>query len=99
MAKKVLNHSIIVAVKDQVYCDLAGEVAILNLKNGIYYGLDPVGAKIWDLIQKPKTVNEIKAAILEKYDVEPDRCKADILILLQELSDNELIEVKDDNDP
>ena len=43
-----------VATKDQVSCDLAGEAAILNIKSGVYYGLDPVGARIWNLMQEPR---------------------------------------------
>jgi len=91
----ISKDSIVVAIKDQVSCDLAGEAAILNLKTSVYFGLNAVGASIWDLIQQPKTVTEIKDAILEEYDVEPGRCEADLLKLLQELSDHNLIEVKD----
>jgi hypothetical protein len=48
------RHSIVVATKDQVSSDLGGEVAILDLKAGVYYGLDTVGARIWNLIQEPR---------------------------------------------
>jgi hypothetical protein len=82
----------IVATKDQVSCDLAGEAAILNLKNGVYYGLDPVGARIWNLIQEPKTLAQIRETILAEYDVEPDRLNADLHSLLAQLADQQLIE-------
>ena len=45
MTPTISDRSIVVAAKDQVSCDLAGEAAILNMKNGVYYGLDPVGAE------------------------------------------------------
>src|ERR1700730_14483347 len=54
------DHSRVEAVPDQVSCDLAGEAVILNLKNGIYFGLDPVGARIWSLIQKPTTFADLR---------------------------------------
>jgi len=41
-------------------------------------------------------VSEIRDAILKEYDVEPDRCETDLLMLLQELLDKELIEVKNE---
>ena len=84
------------ATTEQVSCDLAGEAAILNLKNGVYYGLDPVGARIWNLLQEPRTVNEIGEALLKEYDVEPERCERDLLALLQKLAAEGLIEVKDE---
>lgn len=92
----ISEWSIIVAASDQVSCNLAGEAVILNLKNGVYYGLDPIGARIWDLIQEPMTVNEIRDVILKEHDVEPDRCERELLALLQELATVGLIEVRDD---
>ncbi len=92
----ISQRSTIVVTKDQVSADLSGEAAILNLKTSIYFGLNTVGASIWKLIQEPKKVSEIRDAIVEEYDVEPDRCENDILELLQELSEHGLIEVVDE---
>lgn len=76
----------------QVYADLAGELAILNSKTGIYYGLDPVGARIWSLIIEFKNIREIKAILLEEYEVSPKQVEADLLTLLSDLSSKGLIE-------
>ena len=89
------NDSIVVVSPDQVSSDLAGEIVMLNLKNGTYYGLDQVGARVWGLIEQPRRVAAIRDAILEEYDVEPERCERDLLALLGELRDNGLIEVRD----
>ena len=61
----------------------------------MYYGLNPVGAFIWNLIQKPKTVAEIREAVLDEYDVEKEVCEKDIIELIAELSDKGLIEVEE----
>jgi hypothetical protein len=90
----VSGGSTVVAAKDQVSSDLGGEVAILDLKAGVYYGLDAVGARIWSLIQEPRTVNEIRDILLEEYEVEPERCERDLLALLQRLADEGIIEVE-----
>jgi hypothetical protein len=90
----VSGDSTVVAAKDQVSSDLGGEVAILDLKAGVYYGLDAVGARIWSLIQEPRTVNEIRNILLEEYEVEPERCERDLLVLLQRLANEGLIEVE-----
>ena len=97
MAKgSISTESRIVVSPDQVSCDLSGEAAILNLKAGVYYGLNTVGASIWKLIQEPRCVREIQDAILEEYEVEPDQCGRDVLELLQELSNHELIKIIDE---
>ncbi len=92
----VKNKAVIVAAKEQISSDLAGESVILQLSTGIYYGLNQVGASIWNLIQESKTVEEIKNAILEEYEVEPEQCDRDLLALLQELEAKGLIEVKNE---
>jgi Coenzyme PQQ synthesis protein D (PqqD) len=91
----VSKNSIVVASSDQISSDLAGEIVMLNLKNGSYYGLDEVGARIWNLIQEPRSVGAVRDVILDEYDVEPGRCQSDLLALLGELAAAELIEVQD----
>ena len=94
MSPTIGGRSVIVAVKDQVSCNLAGEAAILNIKSGVYYGLDPVGARIWSLLQDPRTVDDIRSTIVDEYDVEPERCERDLIDLLEKLLAEGLIEAK-----
>ena len=95
--RKLSGGSMVVVSQDQVSCELGGEAAILNLKAGVYYGLNEVGARIWKLIQEPKRVSEIRDTILEEYEVEPDQCEVDVIVLLQDLLDNGLIEEKNES--
>jgi coenzyme PQQ synthesis protein D (PqqD) len=92
----VSGRSIVVVSQEHISCDLAAEVAILNVTSGIYYGFNTVGTRIWKLIQEPRTVHEIRDALLEEYEVEPERCERDVFVLLQELASKGLIEIKDD---
>jgi hypothetical protein len=61
----------------------------------MYYGLDAVGARVWSLIQQPRTVQSVREALLSEYDVEPDRCERDLLALLNQFLAEGLIEVRD----
>ena len=92
------NHDItatstVVASKDQVSSDLAGETVLLSMQSAMYYGLDEVASRIWELVRDPIRVSEVRDAILSEYDVEPDRCEADVLTFLRELAAKGLIEV------
>jgi hypothetical protein len=95
MKYTVSGRSVVVAAEGQVSCDLAGEVAILDVKSGIYYGLNAIGGRIWNLIQEPRMVSEVCQTLLEEYEVEPKRCEHELLVLLQELAAKGLIEVQD----
>ena len=87
-------NSIVSSVQDQVSANLSNEAVILNLKTGVYFGLNPVGAFIWTLIQKPVSILSIRDKVLEEYDVDPERCEREILDLMQQLVDAGLIEVE-----
>lgn len=89
-----LRNLTVVAAQNQLFSDLDGEAVILNLKTGVYHGLDAVGAKIWHLLQETRSVDDILKTLLEEYEVEPDRCMQELSVLLQELADQKLIEVR-----
>ena len=92
---KILIDSTVIVADNVVSCDLDGEAAILNIKDGVYYSLDPVGAKIWNLIQKPMSLNDVVEMILDEYDVDKDQCKGDIFELIEKLLDYGLVEVNE----
>jgi hypothetical protein len=65
----------------------------VNLKNGVYYGLDPVGARIWNLIREPVTFAQIRESLVGDYDVEPARAESDIREFLTRLAEQGLVEI------
>ena len=93
------SRSIVVVSKDQLASDIGGETVILGLSAGRYYGVDAVGARIWQLIQEPVEVADVERTIVSEYAVEPERCRADLLKLLQQLIDAGLVEVRSESAP
>ncbi|WP_103029001.1 PqqD family peptide modification chaperone [Salinibacter altiplanensis] len=87
------KSSIVVAAEHQTSTEVDGERVILDLEEGTYYGLDPVGARIWAEMQEPAPVKEIVSAITDEYDVGADQCLEDVIALLRDLDQNGLIEV------
>lgn len=85
-----LNSTVTIA-KEVVSCDLVDEAAILNMKDGVYYGLNPVGARIWNLIQEPRKINDILDTLVDEYEVEREVCLADLIELMEQLLDKELV--------
>lgn len=88
------SNSIIVASSEQLSCSLAEESCILNLKNSSYYGLDPVGTRVWNLLRQPRSVGDLRNVLLDEYAVEAESCEGDLLDLLENMRDEGLIEVK-----
>lgn len=91
--------SLVTAGKDLLFCELSDGAVILDLKSGVYYGLDAVGTTIWSLIQEPKPIRDILAAVLEEYEVEAGRCEQDLRELLREMNSLNLVEIRDETAP
>jgi hypothetical protein len=87
------DDSTIVASRDLLCCDLPDGAVILDLQSGVYYGLDAVGTFVWSLIQQPKSLRDIVAAVLDEYAVEASRCAQDLRRLFTELAKLNLIEI------
>jgi hypothetical protein len=52
---------------DHVSCELSGELVVLNLATGIYYGLNSTGYETWKLLCEQRSVQEVVDALYRKY--------------------------------
>jgi hypothetical protein len=84
-----------VAADDLLVTEFGAELVVLNLRDGVYYGLEDVGARIWQLIQEPVTVAAICDVVASEYDVERVNCETDTRALLGELAARGLVEVRE----
>jgi hypothetical protein len=94
MSEHLSPQSVVVATSEQVSCPLGDESAILNLTNSVYYGVNPVAASVWKLLQQPRSVVELRDSLVDEYDVDPERCVQDLLSLLDKMRDEGLIDVR-----
>lgn len=93
--KEMLSRDTSVAVgRHQVSCSLGDGGVILDLARGVYYGLDPVGSRIWDLLQDRRLLGEVTSTLLAEYDVEPSVCRTDLMKFLASLEREGLIEIE-----
>lgn len=77
----------------QVSCSLDNEVAILETKSAIYFGLNKVGTHVWQLLKGPHSVDHICDSVANRFDVDPSTCRADVIRFLTSLQQAGLIEV------
>ena len=71
------------------------ELVILELSRGMYFGLDPVGARIWQLLSEGRSFEEICNAMVAEYEVPADILAQDVTRLLATLSEKGLIQPAD----
>ncbi|WP_033374022.1 PqqD family protein [Spirulina subsalsa] len=80
---------------DVLMQDLAGEAVLLNLNNEQYFGLDEIGTRMLEVLQESGSIAEASEVLVEEYDVEIERLKADLLKFVNELLAYELVEVSE----
>jgi len=84
-----------VSIPDQVlFRDLDGESVLLHLGSGQYFGLDEVGTLIWQLLVEGRSLDEIEERIVAEYDASAEEVENDVLRIVEELTQNGLVEVR-----
>lgn len=84
----------VAASSSQIASKLGDESVILSLSDGMYYGLDAVGTRVWALLDRPRPVREICDAIEREHDVEAPECQQAVLALVRDLVDRGLVDVQ-----
>ena len=85
------STSCVVLSDEQVSTSLGEETVILGMGDGVYYGLDAVGARVWTLLATPQRVSELVSAVTQEFDVGAEECERDVLALLDELAERHLV--------
>jgi hypothetical protein len=82
----------VVRVSDEVVFKPVGEeMVLLDFQSGMYYGLDPVGVRIWQLIAAQRPLGDIVETLLAEYDVTRAELERDVDALVEELERRGLV--------
>ena len=79
--------------EDLLTSNIGEEVVMMSIENSAYYGLDPVGSKIWDMLDKPVSVSDLCEHLQECFDVSPQQCQKDVLEFLIEMQEEDMLVV------
>ncbi|RUR31325.1 PqqD family peptide modification chaperone [Vreelandella nanhaiensis] len=77
---------------DMVAANLDGDLVMMNEKLGRYYGISGVGARAWELLETPASVDDLVSTICQEYDIDNNTCHQDISRFAQDLIKVNLIE-------
>lgn len=91
--KTVTLASIIQRSEGILVSEIDHEVVMMSVETGTYAGLDAIGSEIWRLLESPCRVSEICDRLVERYEVERDRCEGDVLAFLNELASDGTIRI------
>jgi hypothetical protein len=78
---------------DAVTRELDGELVVLQLDSEIYFRLDEIGARMWEVVVEVATLAEAVERLAAEFEVEREVLKADVIELAQTLVGKGLLEV------
>jgi hypothetical protein len=76
---------------EMVSGNMDGEVVMLSIQRGEYFGLDKIGSRIWDIIENSISISDIKNILLQEYEVDEETCLNDLIEFLEDLQNKGLI--------
>lgn len=90
-----IDPTTVVSSTKHVYArDFDGELVLLDLAKGSYYGLDALGARVWNALMVGRTVADIVAEVAPEYEVERDVLERDLVDLVRDLAEKGLVETR-----
>lgn len=69
------------------------EMGFMNIAQGQYYTMDPIGKRIWELLETPKTIDEMVEVLMREYRVDYEVCYKDVRIFMEKMLENHLIKL------
>lgn len=91
------KEHVISPAPQQLSSKLGAETVILNMQSGVYYGLNPVGARVWELAQNHIAVGALHDQLIAEFDVQPDVLKNDLTTLLKQMQAEGLVQISATN--
>jgi len=80
--------------EDVVWRNLQGESVLLDLKSGVYFGLDAVGTRIWTLLQDHSDLQAVLQELLREYEVSEETCARDLMDLVSAMAEKGLVQTE-----
>jgi len=78
---------------DVVFRELQGEAVILNLSSSFYFGLDPIGTRIWQLCEAHGSLHAVWDAMRNEFDADDETLRADLIAFVDDLASKGLISI------
>ena len=76
--------------------ELAGEAVLLHLKTEQYFGLDAMGARMWNALTATSSIQQAYDGLLADYEVDPEQLHRDLSDLIEQLVSHGLVDVRED---
>jgi hypothetical protein len=89
-----INKTVVIST-EVLSQEVSGETVLLDMHSESYFGLDAVGTRIWQLLQRQPHLPSVYAALLDEYEVEAGQLQGDLLELIAALEQAGLVTTRE----
>ncbi len=82
---EITQQSLLTRNPDLVAAGMNGDIVMMSIEQGLYFGISGVGTRIWELLEQPASVDALAQTILAEYEVDEVTCQRDLLAFAREL--------------
>jgi hypothetical protein len=94
---KISSSATLVRNDEPVSVEVERSIVMMSLDLGKYFGLNEVGSRIWELLERPRSMADLCAVLQQEFEVDPNACHEEVSEFLLALAKEGLIQI--DNDP
>lgn len=80
---------------DWLAAKVGDEMVMMSATNGNYIGLSPVGARIWELLETPRSIESLCRTLIDEYDVDSATCRIEVDSFIATLGQHQAVRIDD----
>jgi len=80
--------------KEVIFQDLEGEAVLLNMQSGIFFGLNPVAKRMWELLSELGQAEKVLTQMLQEYEASEEQLRQDLIDFIEKLKSKGLVEIQ-----
>ncbi|MFZ6689834.1 PqqD family peptide modification chaperone [Undibacterium sp. SXout11W] len=77
---------------DLVAVPMDGDLVMMSISQGSYYGVNPVGSVIWEALQTPQTLEQLCQVVVKEFAVDADTCVKDVQTFVTQMLDAKVVQ-------
>jgi hypothetical protein len=94
--KRIKAETIVSRTEEPMAVEVDRTLVMMSLAQGMYFGLEGAGPRIWALLDRPRSAHQIAAELVGEFEVDLPTCLRDVCDFLEELMQARLIRIHDE---
>tara|TARA_B100001109_G_scaffold255669_1_gene259908 strand:+ start:7844 stop:8137 length:294 start_codon:yes stop_codon:yes gene_type:complete len=93
--KNIDLEQIVKRSSDIISSEVDGEVVMMSVDQGMYFGMDSIGGEIWKKLEEPKSISALCKELSQEYNESYTTIEEDVVKFMHDLLQNNIVEKVD----